>query len=56
LLPIPEALGKAWLSLRSVCEAAFSLSRGEALIMVLLLSLGLCAAIWGAVALLRWLG
>jgi hypothetical protein len=56
LLPIPEALGKAWLSLRSVCEAAFSLSRGEALILVLLLSFRLWAAIWGLSPLLRGLG
>jgi hypothetical protein len=39
-------------------KAAFSLSRGEALILVLLLSFGLWAAIWGGVALLatggRW--
>lgn len=43
---------------RSEAKAAFSLSRGEALILVLLLSFGLWAAIWGAVALLavdgRW--
>jgi hypothetical protein len=52
----PERSEKPWLPLRSVCEAAFSLNRGEALILVLLLSLGLWAAIWGAVALLRWLG
>jgi len=45
-------------SARSECEAAFPLSRGEALILVLLLSLGLWAATWGTVALLalggRW--
>jgi hypothetical protein len=43
---------------RSECRAALRLSRGEALILVLLLSLGLWAATWGAVALLavggRW--
>jgi hypothetical protein len=43
---------------RSECKAALRLSRGEALILVLLLSLGLWAASWGAVALLamggRW--
>ena len=43
---------------QSGCKAAFRLSRGEALILVLLLSLGLWAATWGAVALLavggRW--
>jgi hypothetical protein len=33
-------------------KIAFSLSRGEALILVLLLSFGLWAAIWGAIALL----
>jgi hypothetical protein len=37
---------------RSECKTAFLLSRGEALILVLLLSLGLWAATWGAVALL----
>ena len=46
------------LSPRSECKAAVWLSRGEALISVLLLSLGLWAATWGAVALLavggRW--
>jgi hypothetical protein len=45
-------------SARPECQAAFLLSRGEALILVLLLSLGLWAATWGAVALLamggRW--
>jgi hypothetical protein len=45
-------------SFRSECRAAFRLSRGEALILVLLPSLGLWGAIWGAVALLavggRW--
>ena len=45
-------------SSRSERKAAFWLSRGEALILVLLLSLGLWAATWGAVALLamggRW--
>jgi hypothetical protein len=45
-------------SFRSESKAAFSLSRGEALIFVLLLSFGLWAAIWGVVALLalggRW--
>jgi len=45
-------------SLRSECKTAFWPSRGEALILVLLLSLGLWAAIWGAVALVavggRW--
>jgi hypothetical protein len=48
--PVPSA--------RSECKAAFPLSRGEGLILVLLLSLGLWAATWGAVALLamggRW--
>jgi hypothetical protein len=43
---------------RSECKAALWLTRGEALILVLLLSFGLWAAIWGAVALLgaggRW--
>jgi hypothetical protein len=42
----------------SKSKAAFPLSRGEALILVLLLSFGLWAAIWGVVALLavggRW--
>jgi hypothetical protein len=33
-------------------QTAFRLSRGEALILVLVLSLGLWAATWGAVALL----
>jgi hypothetical protein len=46
------------LSPGSECNAALRLSRGEALILVLLLSLGLWAATWGAVALLaiggRW--
>jgi hypothetical protein len=45
-------------SFRSKSKAAFPLSRGEALILVLLLSFGLWAAIWGVVALLavggRW--
>jgi hypothetical protein len=45
-------------SLRSESKAILWLSRGEALILVLLLSIGLWAAIWGAVALLaiggRW--
>jgi hypothetical protein len=45
-------------SSRSEFKAAFSLSKGEALTVVLLLSFGLWAAIWGAVALLaiggRW--
>ena len=36
----------------SESDAAFSLSKAEALILVLLLSLGLLAAIWGAVVLL----
>jgi hypothetical protein len=39
-------------SFRSERKAAFSLSTGEALILVLLVSLGLWAAIWGAIALL----
>jgi len=43
---------------RSEANATLSLSRGEALILVLLLSFGLWAAIWGAIALLavggRW--
>jgi hypothetical protein len=43
---------------RSESKAAFWLTRGEALVLVLLLSFGLWAAIWGAVALLgaggRW--
>jgi hypothetical protein len=43
---------------RSECKAALSLNKGEALILVLLLSFGLWAAIWGAVAVLavegRW--
>jgi hypothetical protein len=47
-----------WLLPRSECKAAFWLTRGEALVFVLLLSFGLWAAIWGAVALLgaggRW--
>jgi len=42
----------------SVPETILWLSRGEALILVLLLSFGLWAAIWGAIALLavggRW--
>ena len=47
---------EAFPSFRSEREAA-SLSTGEALILVLLLSCGLWAAIWGAIALLRrWLG
>jgi hypothetical protein len=37
---------------RSEREPAFCLSSGEALILVLLLSFGLWAAIWGTVALL----
>jgi hypothetical protein len=37
---------------QSESKAAFSLSRGEALTMVLLLSFGFWAAIWGAVVLL----
>jgi hypothetical protein len=45
-------------SARPECKAAFPLNRGEALILVLLLSLGLSAATWGAIALLamggRW--
>ena len=41
---------------RSEMRAAFRLSRGEALILVLLLSLGLWAATWGAVALLAMAG
>jgi hypothetical protein len=39
-------------SVRSEPTASLSLSRGEALILVLSLSFGLWAAIWGAVALL----
>jgi hypothetical protein len=41
---------------RSESNAALSLSKGEALILVLLLSFGLWATIWGAVALVaeRW--
>jgi hypothetical protein len=43
---------------RSECKAIVWLSSGEALILVLLLSFGLWAAIWGVVALLavggRW--
>jgi hypothetical protein len=45
-------------SFRSKSKAAFPLSRGETLILVLLMSFGLWAAIWGVVALLavsgRW--
>jgi hypothetical protein len=45
-------------SVRSERKAAFWLSSGQALILVLLLSFGLWAAIWGAIALLavggRW--
>jgi hypothetical protein len=45
-------------SSRSESKPAFSVSRGEALVLVLLLSFGLWAAIWGVVALLavggRW--
>jgi hypothetical protein len=37
-------------SLRSERKAALWLSTGEALILVLLLSFGLWAAIWGAIA------
>ena len=37
---------------RSESKATSSLSRRKALILVLLLSLGLCAMIWGAVVLL----
>jgi hypothetical protein len=55
----PACLGDCWsvgkepaLSPRSEMRAAFRLSRGEALILVLLLSFGLWAATWGAVALL----
>jgi hypothetical protein len=40
------------LSFRSERKAALWLSTGEALILILLLSLGLWATIWGAVALL----
>ena len=47
-----------WPLPRSECKVAFWLSRGEALILVLLLSFGFWAAIWGAIALLgaggRW--
>ena len=39
-------------SLPAEHKTAFWLSRGEALVLVILLSLGLWAAIWGAVALL----
>jgi len=39
-------------SARSKTKSVLWLSRGEALILVLLLSFGLWAAIWGAVALL----
>jgi hypothetical protein len=39
-------------SLRSERKAALWLSTGEALILVLLLSFGLWAAIWGTIALL----
>ena len=41
---------------RSEMRAALRLSRGEALILVLLLSFGLWAATWGAVALLAMAG
>jgi len=45
-------------SVRSQRKAVLWLSRGEALILVLLLSFGLWAAIWGTIALLaiavRW--
>ena len=40
------------MSSRSEAEAIFGLSRREALILVLLLSFALWAAIWGAVAVL----
>ena len=40
------------LSSRSDRKAALQLRRGKALILILLLSLGLWATIWGAVALL----
>ena len=39
--------------LRSECSSTLQLSRGEALILVSLLSLGLWALIWTAVSLLR---
>jgi len=39
-------------SVRSESKAVFRLSRGEALILVLLLSFGFWVAVWGAVALL----
>jgi hypothetical protein len=45
-------------SVRSEPKAVLWLNRGEALVLVLLLSFGLWAAIWGAIALLavggRW--
>jgi hypothetical protein len=45
-------------SVRSERDAALWLSRGDALMLVLLLSFGLWASIWGAIALLavggRW--
>jgi len=39
-----------------VCGPTLELSRGEALILVLLLSLGLWAALWGALSLLAQCG
>ena len=39
-------------SRRSECDPVLTLSRGETLILVLMLSLGLWALIWGALSLL----
>ena len=43
-------------SRRSECEFAFGAGRGQTLVLVLLVSLGLWAMIWGAVSLLGALG
>ena len=44
--------GEALPSLRAEHKTALWLSRGEALVLVVLLSFGFWAAIWGAIALL----
>jgi hypothetical protein len=43
-------------SARSECKAGFRMSRREALILVLLLSFGLWAAIWGVSPCWLWAG